>query len=444
MTLSMLPPDPRPLAFAKAIGDALPDREFRALRSYLALFFPYQLAWLLDWSPNALLVKSRRVGGSWTYAAQACLAALFGASVLRQVERHARVLATLGSRWALPARKKYVNDSILRLASGGVVTALPSTNAGRGEGGNVILDEVAYMQDAEAVWDAAAAASIHGRLRVLSTPNGTGGLFHSLVSDGAPGWTRHKLTLPEARAQGFKVDDSKIEAITRGSPELYSQLFMCAFLARGGAIFKGVFFCDGRPPAGYRVCIGIDLAYTAKTSSDWNAAVVLAEAGGVYYVLDVRRAQTTDFTPTLRQLQAAYPGARFHTYAMHAETGISTLLREQLGVPIHASTAGADKFNRALPVANEWSAGKVLVPRHASWLADFVAEVGNFNGISTKHTVHDDQVDALAAARDWLHATRPSTAHAPPLLHATAFGRRGAFDNSGARTLQSGFGQRST
>jgi phage terminase large subunit-like protein len=64
---------------------------------------------------------------------------------------------------------------------------------------------------------------------------------------------------------------------------------------------------------------------------------------------------------------------------------------------LEAIPATVDKFQRAQPVAAAWNAGKVLVPRDAPWLDDFIREVASFTGLGDRH---DDQVDALAAAFD--------------------------------------------
>lgn len=184
---------------------------------------------------------------------------------------------------------------------------------------------------------------------------------------------------------------------------------------RGGAVFRDVRFYDELPKK-YRVGIGVDLAYTKKTHADWSVAVTVAEADGVYYVLDVKRAQVAppEFAATLRALAASYPGARMLWYTSTTERGLADLLREESGVRrLVGEIAGADKFVRAQPVAAAWNAGRVLVPRTGNavaripgdnmpspaWVSELVSEVANFTGVEDRH---DDQVDALAAAFDVL------------------------------------------
>lgn len=185
---------------------------------------------------------------------------------------------------------------------------------------------------------------------------------------------------------------------------------------RGGSVFRDVHHYDELPKQ-YRVGIGIDLAYTAKTHSDYSVAVALYEHEGKFYVVNIKREQTDlpKFCATMRGLKAAYPTSRnWLWYTSTTERGLADQLREESGIPIIGQIAKADKFVRAQPVASAWNAGKVLVPRDAPWVADFVSEVLDFTGEADKH---DDQVDALAAAFDSLDIG----SGAPPRTFPTQF-----------------------
>lgn len=191
----------------------------------------------------------------------------------------------------------------------------------------------------------------------------------------------------------------------------WGSLFMGAPRPIGSSVFRDVQYYDALPDK-YRVGIGFDLAVTAKTSSDYAAAVVLAESEGTYYVLDVRRvhADVPTFAGQLRALAASYPGARMLWYASAQEIGTAALLRE-LGLrTVFAELAKHEKLVRAQPVAAAWNgtpathgmkgrAPRVFLPRAAPWLSAFVSEVCGFTGAGDRH---DDQVDALAAAFDVL------------------------------------------
>lgn len=191
---------------------------------------------------------------------------------------------------------------------------------------------------------------------------------------------------------------------------------------RGAHVFNDVRYYRSLPKS-YRVAIGIDLAYTSKTHSDYCVAVVLAEADGIVYVLDVIREQSTppEFAKRLRALRASYPGAQWLWHTSTTEQGLADLMRVECGFPLLAEVIknGADKFVRAQPVAAAWNEGRVLLPsgEHVGdrvvaphWVADFVAEICSFTGVGDRH---DDQVDAFGSAFEMLARsggiTKPKT-----------------------------------
>lgn len=223
---------------------ALPESEFAALSAWSSTFYPFQREWLFEPTDYAICNKSRQIGLSHTTSA---LGVLWGAfhgelttiisigelestEVLEKAKRHARVLLKLGSRMARPVR-----DSAreLAFASGGRILALPSTG-GRSFTGNVFLDEFAYQERADEVWDAAAAVTmLGGRLRVASTPNGVGNEFQRLwrkADSPELGWVRHEIPIQRAIADGYPVDLKKCWSLAKGDARLFDQLFNCKFL----------------------------------------------------------------------------------------------------------------------------------------------------------------------------------------------------------------------
>ncbi len=221
---------------------ALPSHEFLPIRAWLGTFYGFQQSWLLDQSRFALTLKCRQVGASHTYAGAAVLWAMLGDTVtvisigereslevLDKAERHAKVLAGLGSDWA----KSDATSGLLKLTSGGRVIALPSSSGSRGYSGSVLLDEVAYYQAPEKIWDAAAGAvRLGGRLRALSTPNGVGNFFHTLWTDpkAHKGYRRHKTTLADSRLDGMPADAEECWRMARGDARVFDQLFNCRFI----------------------------------------------------------------------------------------------------------------------------------------------------------------------------------------------------------------------
>ena len=202
---------------------------------------------------------------------------------------------------------------------------------------------------------------------------------------------------------------------------------------KGGAVFEGdVLFSP--PPAHYRVAIGIDLAYTEKTSSDYSVAVVLAEAEGRYHVLDLHRMQAPApvFAERLRALATTYPGAPMVACVGGTERGVVDLMNVRPDEPgkvqlrIQAKPATADKFVRAQPFAAAWNAGRVFLPTDSPrWAGPLVSEIRSFTGIKD---LHDDQVDALAAAFDHLASLMRTVVHD---VEADADGYRFAAEQRG-------------
>lgn len=175
---------------------------------------------------------------------------------------------------------------------------------------------------------------------------------------------------------------------------------------KGGSVFGDVHLAS--PPPGYRIVIGIDLAYTEKTSSDYSVAVVMAEVGRKFYILDLHRMQAPApvFAERLRALQQQYPTARMVAYVGGTERGVVDLMNlpadGKARLSIEAKPAVADKFIRAQPVAAAWNDGRVFLPPSTpAWASAFVSEVRIFTGQKDRH---DDQIDAMAAAYDALAA----------------------------------------
>ena len=177
----------------------------------------------------------------------------------------------------------------------------------------------------------------------------------------------------------------------------WASLYMQQPRPRGAGVFHATHLVDSIPDEKLKVAVGIDLAYTAKTYSDWSVAVVLGKASnGDVYVLNVLREQCSApvFISKLKGLLAENNWPPVFTYIGGTEKGVTDFFVTQ-GVKVRAEAAKADKFVRAQPVAAAWNNGRVFLPKGAAWLNDFVNEVLAFTGIGDKH---DDQVDALAGA----------------------------------------------
>jgi predicted phage terminase large subunit-like protein len=172
--------------------------------------------------------------------------------------------------------------------------------------------------------------------------------------------------------------------------------------ARGARVFGDVHGYDALPTGVHiTVAIGLDFAYSTRTSADYSVAVAMARIGEFFYVLDVVRVheQPRDFRARIQLLSETHGGAPASAYAASTEMGGIEFVRDG-GISINGRVAKLDKFSRAIPVAAAWNAGKILLPKSAPWLNAFVSEICGFTGVKDRH---DDQIDALAAAFDELN-----------------------------------------
>lgn len=231
-----------------ALRLAVPAHEFTAINAWIGTFYAHQSALLLDWRALEAVVKGRQTGGSHAYGAWGVLHGLLGEDctyvsraekealkLLDKAKKHARALTDLGSSWARIIRER---EFSITLASGAVLEATTSKAAGRGDSGNIVLDEMAYHDDQRKVWDAALAVTTHGyKARVLSTPNGVGDLFHQLCTEightdpnNPKGWYIREVTIDDAIAAGMKIDIDDLWDKAMHDPRLFDQLYRCKFL----------------------------------------------------------------------------------------------------------------------------------------------------------------------------------------------------------------------
>jgi len=166
----------------------------------------------------------------------------------------------------------------------------------------------------------------------------------------------------------------------------------------GGGIIKTAWFKsyeDEDLPATFSRVVQIwDTAHKEKQRHDRSACLTIGQANNPrrYYLLDLYVARLT-FPDLNRAAEAQYDKWEPDRVVIEDKSsGISLIqqLRRDTKVPIRAVKAIDDKVTRAHTVTGVMEAGQVLIPRHASWLADFLKEIGDF-----PTGAHDDIVDVL-------------------------------------------------
>jgi predicted phage terminase large subunit-like protein len=153
-----------------------------------------------------------------------------------------------------------------------------------------------------------------------------------------------------------------------------------------------------------------DLASTeqkANTDPDWTAGCLMAEKGGQYWIVDMRRFRASPKGVEDRIEQtAAEDGVGVEVW-LEQEPGssgkatVSHYQRNVLkGYTVKGNRETGSKTERAKPLASAAEAGNVMVVK-GDWNKDFLDEVEDFPVCA-----HDDQVDSASGAQRSLTSKR--------------------------------------
>lgn len=159
-------------------------------------------------------------------------------------------------------------------------------------------------------------------------------------------------------------------------------------------------FYDTAPKVFDRIIVSWDTASTLREESDWSVGTVWGARGGDYYLLDVKR-DKLEF-PNLARLIVQTHQQWQATVTIIEESELGRALSQELRRcgelrPI-LKKPRVDKRTRFAAQASRFEAGQVQLPNEAPWLAVLMDEILSFpNGR------HDDQVDSVSQALDYLH-----------------------------------------
>jgi len=180
-------------------------------------------------------------------------------------------------------------------------------------------------------------------------------------------------------------------------------------------------FYDEPPPfeQGDRHIISWDTAMSSSELADYSVATVWHLKGGDCYLLDLMRDrfEYPDLKRAALALKERWPRADVLVEKAGSGTSLIQDLRDS-----HESVIGikpeADKVTRLFVVQPTFEAGSVIFPSSAPWLEDLVSELLVFpNGR------HDDQVDSISQALNWVARRRREFASediaGPILIHRT-------------------------
>jgi predicted phage terminase large subunit-like protein len=173
----------------------------------------------------------------------------------------------------------------------------------------------------------------------------------------------------------------------------------------GGAMVKTAWLryyeLGERPERFRRVLQSWDTANKATELSDYSVCTTWERVGNEFYLLDVFR-QRLNYPDLKRKVRALADQHRPHTILIEDKASGTQLIQDLKAEGLYAIKAyeppqGTDKIMRLHAQTAIFENGRVLLPRHAPWLADYITELTSFPGAR-----HDDQVDSTTQALDHL------------------------------------------
>lgn len=275
------------------------------------ILLPYQQRWINDSSRWKIGMFARQTGKTFTTTLEVVRSVLKAEAgggrerwvILSRGERQAKEAMDEGVRRHLQAigcgfrsldRSFVTKDTALDVAfpNGSRITALPANpETARGYSANVFLDEFAFHQDSDKIWESLFPVVSHGnkRLVITSTPNGSGNRFHTIMTQGE-GWSRHVVDIHQAIADGLNRNVDDLKSMLNDA-DSWAQEFELQWVDDASAwlSYDLIHSCVDRKagdPYDYddKVCyLGVDIA----VRNDLFVAVVLELVDDVYWVREV-------------------------------------------------------------------------------------------------------------------------------------------------------------
>ena len=176
----------------------------------------------------------------------------------------------------------------------------------------------------------------------------------------------------------------------------------------GADLFRAPHLYDELPTYAYRVCHGVDFAYTDAPGADFFAAMTGRIYGRKLYIVEVQRHRldATLLESTCKAILNKYGRAPMWSYQSGPEVGLSRLLIER-GVPVVPMQARYNKLVRAQKTIRRWNDGEILVPSpvNCAWQPGFLHRVSLFRGHEKDR---DDEIDAVVSAADAMLGGAPN------------------------------------
>ncbi|MCR6497377.1 terminase family protein [Thermomonas sp. S9] len=198
----------------------------------------------------------------------------------------------------------------VRLPGGSYIRAIAARpETARGMSDNLILDEFAHHKDNRALWRALVPVVSRPdlKLRVISTPNGVGDMFHEIMTADDGLFSRHIVTIHDAVADGLPRNIDELKKAAR-DPDTWAQEYECTFLDTAGRewlTYEEILATLEAPPLppydGRPVYVGMDIA----ARGDLSVIAVLEDVGGgVLALREMQVMRGESFAAQLARLDA--------------------------------------------------------------------------------------------------------------------------------------------
>lgn len=314
------------------------------------LLYPYQRRYLADKSRWKAACWSRQTGKTFATTLEAVLDALEAEaegraarwtilSISRDraldamdngVKLHLRAIGAAFEALDQPLDADALAH-VVKLPGGSYIRAIAAKpETARGMSDNLILDEFAHHTDNRALWRALVPVVSRPdlRLRVISTPNGVGDMFHEIMTDGLGGlFSRHTVTIHDAVADGLPRNIDELRRAAR-DPDTWAQEYECAFLDAAGRewlAYDEILAALDAPPLpaydGRPVYVGMDIA----ARGDLSVIAVLEDVGaGVLALREMQVMRGESFAAQLARLDAVMRAYRVARVAID-QTGMGEM-----------------------------------------------------------------------------------------------------------------------
>lgn len=212
-------------------------------------WWDHQRRWLEDHSRLRVCCKARQIGMSTAVATEALLAAAYGETTVvvsasaRQASELLRkaiqLLPLINAAGAGVVQVEKQSAESIELSTGGRMISLPASAATvQGFTGNVIIDEAAWIPDMDSLWLAIVptiSTRSDFRLSVISTPGARAGMFHKLWHNGDRAWSRHRVTIYDAKEGGAPHDIEALKAAV-ADEVTWRSAYECEFVDEAHAL----------------------------------------------------------------------------------------------------------------------------------------------------------------------------------------------------------------